>query len=58
MAIDTPEARLERALMEEYLADQGHSFDELSSIDEHTRWRLLREAARYASRRMAELEGW
>jgi hypothetical protein len=49
-----PDARLERALMEEYLADRGHSFDDLASFDDDRRQRLLLEAAVYAALRLGE----
>jgi hypothetical protein len=52
---DGPDAALERALMEEFLSDQGHSFEDLPSLDEDQRERLMVEAALYAALRQGEL---
>jgi hypothetical protein len=52
---EDPEARLERALMEEFLRRQHHSFDDLSTVAPGERRRLLEGAAEYASRRLAEI---
>lgn len=49
-----PEAALRRALMEEYVSDQGHSLDDLASLDPADREDLLFEAAAYAALRLAE----
>ena len=54
-AAEDPEARLERALMEEYLRGQHHSFDDLSTLLPGERRLLLDGAAAYASRRLAEI---
>ena len=51
---DDPDAAHERALMEEFLSDQGHSFEELPSLDDDYRQRLMLEAAAYAALRMGE----
>lgn len=51
---DDPEAALRRALMEEYLSDQGHSFEDLASFDDADRERLMFEAAAYAALRLCE----
>jgi hypothetical protein len=52
--VDDPDAGLERALMEEYLSEQGHSFEDLASFDDDDRQRLMLEAAAYAAMRLAE----
>jgi hypothetical protein len=51
---DDPEAALRRALMEEYLSEHGHSFDDLASFDDDDRERLLLEAEAYAVLRLGE----
>lgn len=51
---DDPEATLRRALMEEYVSDQGLSLDDLASFDGGDRERLMFEAAAYAALRLAE----
>ena len=51
---DYPDARLERALMEEYLSEQGHTFEEVTALEERDREPLLVEAAAYAALRLCE----
>ena len=51
---DDPEASLRRALMEEYISDQGYSFEDLASFDDADRERLMLEAAAYAALRLSE----
>jgi hypothetical protein len=51
---DDPEAALRRALMEEYVSDQGHSFEDLASFDAADREHLMLEAAAYAALRLCE----
>ena len=51
---DDPEAALRRALMEEYVSDQGHSFEDLAYFDAADRERLMLEAAAYAALRLCE----
>ena len=52
---DDPEAKLERALMEEYLRVHRHTFDDLGSLPELERRLLFDAAAAYAARRLAEI---
>jgi hypothetical protein len=52
--VDDPEAALERALMEEYLSEQGYSFQYLASLDDEDRQCLMLDAAAYAALRLAE----
>jgi hypothetical protein len=54
--LDDPAAKLELRLIEEYLAQQGRSRAELSSLPDAVRLKLLRDAEIYASGRMAEIE--
>jgi hypothetical protein len=51
---DDPDAALRRALMEEYVSDLGHSFDDLAYFDDADRERLMLEAAAYAALRLCE----
>jgi hypothetical protein len=51
---DDPEAALERALVEEFLSDQGHSLEDLPLLDDDHRERLIFEAAVYAALRKGE----
>ena len=53
--VGDPEGALERALMEEYLSDQGLTFEDLASLDDDDRERLTLEAAAYAALRLGEL---
>jgi hypothetical protein len=52
---EDPEGKLERALMEEYLRSKKHSFNDLSTLPETERRRLLEAAALYADKRLAEV---
>lgn len=40
--------------MEEYVSDQGYSFEDLASFDEVAREDLMLEAAAYAALRLSE----
>ena len=51
---DDPEAALRRALMEEYVSEQGLSFEDLESLDDSDRESLMLEAAAYAALRLCE----
>ena len=55
VATEDPEAKLERALMEQYLRLKHHSFSDLALLTPAERNHLLDEAARYADRRLAEI---
>ena len=54
LVADDPEAAIERALVEEFLSDQGHSLEDLPSLDDDHRERLMFEAAVYAALRQGE----
>ena len=54
LVADDPEAALERALVEEFLSDQGHRLEDLPLLDEAHRERLMFEAAVYAALRQGE----
>jgi hypothetical protein len=49
------EAKLERALMEEFLRSHQHSFDEIATLPDAERRHLLHDAALYAAGRLAEI---
>src|SRR4029450_112422 len=51
---DDPEAALERALMEEYLSEQGYTFEDVASLDDEKRQHVMLEAAVYAALRLSE----
>ena len=52
---EDPEAKLERALMEEYLRRRNHSFSDVGLLTPDERHRLLDLAAKYAAGRLAEI---
>jgi hypothetical protein len=52
---EDPEAKLERALMEEYLRGWQHSFGDVFLLPDAERRHLLDDAAVYAARRLAEI---
>jgi hypothetical protein len=55
VATDDPEAKLERALMQEFLRRSHHSFSDLAFLTPGERNQLLDRAARYADERLAEI---
>lgn len=54
--ISDPEAPMERSLIEEFLQAHGTSFATLSALPPDKADALLREASRYASTRLMEVE--
>ena len=52
---DYPDAALERALIEEYLTEQGQTFEDVAALDDDERLNLMAEAEAYAALRMGEL---
>ena len=66
MAIDRPRSRdarstdphgpLEYALIDEFLAERGHTWQSLDQLPPAQRRELLRRAASYATLRLAEIE--
>jgi hypothetical protein len=50
------EAKLELALIDEYLRQHGRSRKELSSLEAAERERLLHDAALYAANKLAEID--
>lgn len=51
-----PLAELERELIRAFVAGAGHDLDELRSRTDEEARRLLAEASRYASAKLAEIE--
>ncbi len=54
--IEEPLAELERGLMSEFVSASGHSLYDLLHRDDADARRLLTEAARYATLKLAEVE--
>jgi hypothetical protein len=55
-AIDHHEAKLERALVDAFLREQGRTRAELAQLPEDERLTLLKQARLYAAERLAEIE--
>jgi hypothetical protein len=55
VAAEDPEAKLERALMEEFLRSKHRSFTDIALLTPAERNHLLDLAARYADQRLAEI---
>lgn len=53
---DDHEAKLELALIEEYLRGRGHDLRELPALDPAEREQLLHDASLYAAGKLAEIE--
>ena len=53
--LDDPEAKLELALIEEFLSEHGSDLTSLAGLAVGERQRLLQDAAVYAARRLAEI---
>jgi hypothetical protein len=54
--VDDHEAKLELALIEEYLRGRGHALKELPQLSSAERTQLLHDASIYAAGRLAEIE--
>ena len=53
---EDPNAVLEKALMEEYLKEQGYSLEKLKGLPRELAEKLMKEASQYASLKMEEVE--
>ena len=53
--LDDPEAKLELALIEEFLHEHGSDLTDLPALAQEERRRLLQDAAVYADRCLAEI---
>jgi hypothetical protein len=51
-----PQSALEKKLIEEYLDSQGHNLADLRNLPKNDAKRLMEEACRYASLKLAEVE--
>lgn len=51
-----PNAILEKALIEEYLKEQGYSLEDLKKLPKEAAEKLMKEASQYASLKMEEIE--
>jgi hypothetical protein len=54
--LDESKVALENALIEEYLLDQGYSLEKLKKLPERVVKQLMKEASRYASLKLGEME--
>jgi hypothetical protein len=51
-----PQSALEKQLIEEYLSSQGYHLADIRDLPEKEARRLMEEACRYASLKLAEIE--
>ena len=56
VGLEDPQAALERALIEEYLAEYGPATESIPCLPPDPRDELIRAARAYASQRLAEIE--
>jgi len=54
--MDDPRIAMEKALIEEYLNEQGYSLAKLKKLPDRVVKQLMKEATRYAALRMEEIE--
>jgi hypothetical protein len=54
--IEDPNAVVEKALIQEYLKEQGSSLEELKKLPAVVAEKLMKEASRYASLKMEEVK--
>jgi hypothetical protein len=54
--VEDPNAVLEKALMEEYLKEQGYSLEKLKELPKALAEKLMKEASQYASLKMEDVE--
>ena len=54
--MEDPNAVLEKALMEEYLHERGYSLEKLKELPKEMAEQLMKEATRYASLKMEEIQ--
>jgi hypothetical protein len=54
--LDEPKVAMEKALIEEYLIEQGYSLEKLKELPERVAKQLMKEASRYASLKLEEIE--
>jgi hypothetical protein len=56
LASEGPQSALERKLINEYLQKKGYQIDDLYALPKEEAKQLLKEASKYASLKMAEVE--
>lgn len=56
LASEGPQSALERKLINEYLQKKGYQIDDLFTLPKEEAKQLLKEASKYASLKMAEVE--
>lgn len=54
--MEDPNAVLEKALMAEYLHERGYSLEKLKELPKEMAEQLMKEATRYASLKMEEIQ--
>ncbi len=54
--MEDPNALLEKALIEEYLSEQGYSLEKLKELPKKVAEQLMKEATRFASLKLEEIE--
>jgi hypothetical protein len=54
--MDEPKNAMEKALIEEYLVEQGYSHEKLKDLPEELVKKLMQEATRYASLKLEEIQ--
>jgi hypothetical protein len=54
--MEDPNAPLEKALIEEYLQEQGYSLEKLKELPKEIAEKLMKEASQYASLKLEEVE--
>jgi hypothetical protein len=54
--LEDPNAVLEKALIEQYLEEQGYSLEKLKDLPKELVEKLMKEASQYASLKMEEVE--
>ena len=54
--MEDPNAVLEKALIEEYLHEQGYSLEKLKEFPREIAEKLMKEASQYASLKMEEIK--
>ncbi len=54
--LEGPQSALERKYIQEFLANQGFSLENLGQLPKEEQQRLMRAASKYASLKLAEVE--
>ena len=54
--MNDPNAALEKALIEEYLKEQGYSLEKIKELPKQIARKLMKEASQYASLKLEEVK--